>query len=129
MRQLKWSNIKNGKLDIKRAKTGIQILNELPATAKELLGKRGKSNDFVFNLPSDTAINKTIKVWIRNAGIEKHVTFYSGRHTFAVLLLKNGTNLKTIADAMGQTSTKETIKYLNYIDEEKSKALNSLPKL
>ena len=129
MRQIKWSNIKNGKLDIKRAKTGIQILNELPETAKEVLGIRGKANEYLFTLPSDTAINKALKVWVKNAGIDKHVTFYSGRHTFAVLLLKNGTNLKTIADAMGQTSTKETIKYLNYIDEEKSKALKSLPTL
>ncbi len=129
IRKLKWSNIKNGKLDIKRAKTSQQILNTLPETAKKLLRKRGKTNDNIFSLPSDTAINKSIKVWVKNARIDKHITFYCARHTFAVLLLSSGTNLKTIADAMGQSSTRETIKYLNYIDEEKSKALKGLPNL
>lgn len=129
IRSIRWSNIKNDKVDIKRLKTGKQILNDLPNSAIKLLGKKGKPKEHIFNLPSDTAINKGLKVWIAKSGIDKHITFYCARHTFAVLLLSNGANLKTIADAMGHTSTRETSKYLNYINPQKSEALKRLPNL
>ena len=129
IRQLNWGRIANGKIKIFREKNGEQVINDLPPTALKLLGKEKKREEKVFKLPSDVAISKDLKNWVKRAGINKNVSFYCARHTFATQLLLNGANLKTVADCMGHTNTKHTIKYLNYVDALKSEALNNLPEL
>jgi site-specific recombinase XerD len=59
--------------------------------------------------------------------VEKDITFYCGRHTFAVQLLLHGANLKTVSELMGHSDIRSTMKYLNYIDELKNNAIDSLP--
>ena len=130
IRKLTWSRIlEEGKIRIFREKTGEQIINDLPKTALELIGDRGKSDDKIFILPSNVAIHKNLKSWRIKAQIEKHISFYCGRHTFAVLLLDNGANLKTVADCLGHSDTRHTVKYLNYTNKLKNKAIHSLPQL
>lgn len=127
---LTWKNIVNEKLIIDRAKTKVQINNKLSKSAIKLLGDRSK--ELIFNLKikdkfiSDTAINKNLKNWIKKAGIEKDITFYCGRHTFAVRLLANGVNLKTVSDALGHKSSAHTIKYLNHVNNIKDEATSNL---
>ena len=50
-------------------------------------------------------------------------------NTFATQLLLSGANLKTVADCLGHSSTRHTIKYLNYVDELKTEAISSLPSI
>ncbi|KAB5490839.1 MULTISPECIES: tyrosine-type recombinase/integrase [Flagellimonas] len=54
-----------------------------------------------------------------------HIPFYCARHTFAHQLLINGANLKTVADAMGHSSIRSTLKYLNHLHSYKMKQLIS----
>ena len=123
-----WLNIDDEKLITRREKSGIAINIKLSISALTLLGKRGKADENVFDLAiSDTAISKNLKHWVKKAEIDKSISFYCGRHTYAVLLLMNGANLKTCADAMAQTSTQHTIKYLNYVDSLKDEATSNLP--
>ncbi len=130
IRNLIWSRVQNNKLKINREKTNEQIINDLHPVAIKLLGEAKKPNEKIFPvLPSDVAISKSIKRWVKNAGIEKNISFYCGRHTFATQLLLNGANLKTVADCLGHSSTKHTIKYLNYVDELKSDAISNLPNI
>ena len=130
LRKLKWSQIRNKKIKLFREKTGEQIINDLHPICLELIGERGKPIQNIFSdLPSDVAIGKNLKLWVARAGIEKNISFYCGRHTFATQLLLNGANLKTVADCLGQTSTKHTLKYLNYVDALKSEAISSLPSI
>jgi site-specific recombinase XerD len=128
IKKLKWANIDNLRLITTREKTSKKVNIKLSDNAIKLLGKRGKSDDFIFNIDiSDTAINKDLKTWVERAEIDKKITFYCGRHTYAVMLLMNGANLKTVAEAMGQTNTQSTVKYLNYVDSLKDKATSELP--
>ena len=130
IRNLTWSRILNeNKIMLFREKTGEQILNDLPESAIKLLGQRGKNEDLIFTLPSNVAVSKNLKNWAKAAEITKNISFYCGRHTFAVQLLMSGANLKTVADCLGQSSTRYTIKYLNYVDVLKSKAISDLPSL
>ena len=130
IRKLTWSRVKNNKLVLYREKTNEQVINELHPVALKLIGERGKAEEYVFDtLPSDNGINKCLKNWVIRAGIEKKITFYCGRHTFATQLLLNGANLKTVADCLGHTTTSHTIKYLNYVDSLKSDAINKLPSI
>lgn len=129
LRQLKWIHIEGELINTQRAKNGQQIINKLPPSAINQLGIRSHHEENVFTLPSETTLNKTLKKWVSSAGIEKHITFYCARHSYAVLLLSNGVNLKTVADLMGHSDTKHTLKYLNYVNDLKDSAIESLPEL
>ena len=39
----------------------------------------------------------------------------------------NGANLKSVADAMGHSTTKNTLKYLNHVERLKDEATSNLP--
>lgn len=129
-KKLTWKNIVNQKLVIDRAKTNNEINIKLSNSALKLLGQR--STGLIFNLKnkrkflSDTAINKNLRNWIKTAKIEKDITFYCGRHTFAVRLLINGVNLKTVSDALGHKTSAHTIKYLNHVNSIKDEATSNL---
>lgn len=118
IRTLTWSNVKNGRLKVYRAKTETEINLKLSASALELAGEPSKGNIFNIDI-TDSAIVKNLKGWLKKAKIDKHITFYCGRHTFAVRLLNKGANLKTVADAMGHKTTAQTVKYLAYTDKQK----------
>lgn len=129
-------NIVNEKLTTKREKTTRKIEIKLKDGLLKLIGEGESKNDPIFNLKNEkeaflstNAINKCIKNWVKRADLEKHITFYCARHTFATQLLQYGANLKTVADALGHSTTKSTIKYLNYIDNLKDDAIDNLPDL
>ena len=129
IRNLKWKNIKSGRLITRREKTGSKINNNLSPAALRLLGEPGNPDDYVFDMQniSDTAVNKNLLNWVKRTDIGKKITFYSGRHTFACLLLMNGANLKSVADAMGHSTTRNTLKYLNHVERLKDEATRNLP--
>tara|TARA_R110002072_G_scaffold37715_18_gene109968 strand:- start:8351 stop:9430 length:1080 start_codon:yes stop_codon:yes gene_type:complete len=134
IKKLKWANIKNDRLETRREKTNKKIELKLKTNILNLLGGPKKNNDLVFNFESkngktisDNGINKCLKNWVNRAKIDKHITFYCARHTMATQLLSYGANLKTVADALGHSDTRNTIKYLNYIDSLKDEAVDNLP--
>lgn len=131
LRDLKWKNIKNKRLEISRKKTGELINNRLNPVALKIIGEKDINDNYIFDLQSisDNAVNKNIKNWVKRAEVDKHITFYCARHTFACLLLMNGANLKTVADAMGHSSTKSTLKYLNYVQKLQDKAIDNIPSI
>lgn len=134
IKTLAWRQIVNGKLTTRRAKTNQKVEIKLKDSFIKVIGKVGKKNELIFDLTSktgktisDNGINKCLKNWVKKAKIDKHITFYCARHTFATQLLTYGANLKTVADALGHTNTRNTIKYLNYIDSLKDEAVDNLP--
>tara|TARA_E500000318_G_scaffold16182_1_gene16487 strand:+ start:189 stop:1250 length:1062 start_codon:yes stop_codon:yes gene_type:complete len=129
IRKLKWNNINKGRLITNRNKTGELINNRLNQTAINILGKPKNKDDYIFDLQSlsDNGANKAIRNWVKRAKIDKHITFYCARHTFACQLLINGANLKTVADAMGHSSTRSTLKYLNHVQRLQDEAIDKLP--
>jgi site-specific recombinase XerD len=83
----------------------------------------------IFHLPSHTMCLKALRHWTARAGITKHVTWHCGRHSFAVNILNNGANIKTVASLLGHSGLKHTEKYTRAIDSLKEAAINSLPAL
>lgn len=129
---LKWSNILNDRLVINRQKTGTEINLALSQNALNLLGERQEGESLVFDLKyngkfiSEVSINKTLNHWLKRAEIDKKLSFYCGRHTFATRLLIKGANLKTVSDALAHKTTANTIKYLNYVNSLKDEATSNL---
>ena len=88
-----------------------------------------KDSDLVFpNFPSIEASNKALRHWTK-AGIDKHITWHCGRHTFATQMLSNGANVKVVSELLGHSSLKFTTKYLRAVDDLKKAAINSLPQI
>lgn len=94
----------------------------------KLIGK-GKREDLIFPLPSHTMCLKALRHWTKRAGIDKHITWHCARHSFAVNILNNGANIKTVASLLGHSGLTQTEKYTRAVDSLKEAAINSLPEL
>lgn len=96
-----------------------------------LIGKAstGEPDERLFKLPSQSMCLKALRHWTAKAGITKHITWHCGRHSFAVNILNNGANIKTVASLLGHSGLQHTEKYTRAVDSLKQKAINSLPEL
>lgn len=99
----------------------LSIIGDKPTGAKD--------SDLIFALPSLEMCLKALKHWTKRAGIEKHITWHCGRHSFATNLLSGGANIKVVSDLLGHSSLKFTQKYVRALDEQKKAAINSLPSI
>ena len=91
--------------------------------------KDGNKDVLIFNLPSYESCCKSVKRWVKRAGIDKHISWHCARHSFAVNILNNGANIKTVASLLGHSGLKHTEKYTRAVDKLKEEAINSLPEL
>ncbi|WP_456058850.1 tyrosine-type recombinase/integrase [Alistipes sp.] len=100
-----------------------------------LIGEQPKNengeliDDAIFRLPSHTMCLKALRRWTARAGIDKHITWHCARHSFAVNILNNGANIKTVASLLGHSGLKHTEKYTRAVDSLKKEAINSLPEI
>lgn len=86
-------------------------------------------NELIFPLPSYEMCLKALKRWVKRAGIEKHISWHCARHSFAVNILNNGANIKTVASLLGHSGLRHTEKYTRAVDKLKQQAIDSLPTL
>lgn len=86
-----------------------------------------KKDELIFPLPSHTMCLKALRHWVKRAGIDKHITWHCARHSFAVNILNNGANIKTVASLLGHSTIAHTEKYTRAVDSLKQEAINSLP--
>lgn len=131
---LTWGDVvtRNGKLWIEKVQQKTQKPVSVPIEdAKTWLPERGdaKDTDTVFSLPSLAHINKVIKEWAQAAGVDKHLTFHTARHTFGTLGLTAGADLYTVSRLMGHTNIKTTQIYGKIVDKKKDEALQRISSL
>lgn len=98
----------------------------------KLIGEPTNPNsreELIFTLPSYVTCLKAVKRWVKRAGINKKISWHCARHSFAVNILNNGANIKTVASLLGHSGLKHTEKYTRAIDKLKEDAINSLPEI
>ena len=129
---LKWGDIKrdgdNWKIEIRMVKTRELLYLPLSDEAKNFLPARDEraDSDFIFTLPTLWWAEKNIADWLKDAKINKHVTFHCARHTFATLMLTQGADLYTTSKLLGHTDVKTTQIYAKIVDAKKAAAVNLL---
>ncbi|MDM1408682.1 site-specific integrase [Myroides sp. DF42-4-2] len=139
---LRWSDIHNmtwsevrdeddsSRVNFRQEKTdGVEYLY-ISKQARELLGERKGNRDRVFiGLRYSAVYNNAIVLWCNKAGISKHITFHSARHTNAVLLLENGADIYTVSKRLGHREIRTTAIYAKIVDEKMKEASNLIPEL
>ena len=83
-------------------------------------------SELIFPLPDTSICRRHLAEWVKQAGINKHITWHCARHSFAVNVLNAGANIKTVSSLLGHSSIKMTEKYLHVLDNQKKDAMNSL---
>ena len=122
---LQWENIKKSSdggwvLDITTKKTRTDAVLPISDEALALCGERGEGQVFV-GLTSNI-VNKNTKDWVKDAGITKHITFHSFRHTFATLQLAGGTDIYTVSKLLTHSNLATTQIYADVVSELKRDA-------
>lgn len=111
-------------------KTGKLQYLQISRQAAQIIGERGHKGDKVFDCPfCRDVINKTLDKWAKAAGIDKHITFHTGRHTFAVVMLEMGVDIYTIQGLLNHASIATTQVYAKILDKAKRDAVNLIPEL
>ena len=127
---LKWSYIEYIKnrgyfLNYNQQKTKSVEVHPISEDAYKLLGEPQKSNRLVFSgLKSKTTQVKHLNQWLKQAGIEKKITFHSFRHTYATLQISGGTELYTVSKLLGHKNIQTTQIYARVVDDVRSKTVD-----
>jgi integrase len=129
--KLDWSEVSQfdgvHRITFNQKKTGnLQYLDITPQ-AYQLLGEQASQGRVFQSLKYSAYMNTELLRWTMAAGITKHVTFHSGRHTFAVSLLCNGVDIYTVSRLMGHSEVKTTQVYADIIDSVRKDAMHKIP--
>jgi len=132
--KMTWSEVRDedtgSRIIFRQKKTeGLEYLY-ISNQARELLGERHAESERVFvGLKYGAHFNAEILRWCMRAGITKHITFHSARHTNAVLLLENGADIYTVSKRLGHKELRTTEIYAKIIDSKMKEAANIIPEL
>ena len=129
--KLDWSEISefNGNMRItfnQKKTSNLQYL-ELSPQAYSLLNGFEKKGRVFQSLKYSAYMNVELLRWALAAGISKHVTFHTGRHTFAVSLITQGVDIYTLSKLMGHSEVKTTQVYADIIDSVRKEAMHKIP--
>ncbi len=104
---------------------GLQYL-DLSAQAYGLMGE-GKTGRIFIGLRYSAYMNTELLRWCMAAGISRHITFHSARHTFAVTQLTMGTDIYSLSKLLGHSELKTTQIYADIIDSQRKLAMHRIP--
>jgi integrase len=127
---LTWVNIDldNKRLKkVTRSKTAVEVTVSLNETAIAVIGEPSKPDDKVFCLGSANGANKTLKAWVKRAGINKEIKgWHNLRHSAGTNLAIAGEDVLTISRILAHTSTQHTARYVKTVEDMQRKATDKL---
>ena len=100
----------------------LQISNE----ALKWLPDRNnaKDEDLIYSLPRNDHANDILRQWVKDAKINKLVTFHCSRHTAATLNLSLGVPLEVVSKLLGHTKISTTQIYAKIVDKARREAVD-----
>ncbi len=87
--------------------TKLPLLWLFQGKALKILHRYADKDSF-FRIAPNSIINKVLIKLGENAGIQKHFSFHTARHTNATLLIYSGANITTVQKLLGHKSIKTT---------------------
>ena len=129
--KLQWSDLSQldgvHRITFNQKKTGTLQYLDLTNQAVNLLGESAIQGRIFEGLKYSSFMNVELLRWNMASGISKHVTFHTGRHTFAVSLLCNGVDIYTLSRLLGHSEVKTTEIYADIIDSVRKEAVHKIP--
>jgi len=135
--KLQCSNISNGRVEYIRSKTGKRFSIKISPPVQEILDfyhTFNPSSEYIFPILDESyqtpeqiknriksglkRVNKHLKEIATAVGIDKKLTSYISRHSYALILKKQGHSIAKISDAMGHESEKVTRHYLERFEND-----------
>lgn len=131
------TNVFEDKISYSRTKTGVHLEFEIPKPALKILNhyRTLSHNNYLFpfllseNLTNRQILNRehkllgkinpALKSIMLQLKINKNITFYTARHTFATLLKFNNISIDLIGQSLGHSDIKSTQSYLNKLPSQK----------
>jgi site-specific recombinase XerD len=137
---LRWNNLREGRIDYIRQKTKQPVSLKLNPEALEIIHRqrhRSKTektttthaSDAVFKLPSRQTVDKLLKRWAKHANLNIPLSMHKARHTFGTSAHSSGADIYTIASMMGHKNVQMTQKYAKVLDPRKDEAVARLPRI
>lgn len=132
--KLRWSEVQQQgeftRIIFKQKKTGGQEYLDINPQAVQYMGERKDLDSLVFTgFKYSAYMNVELRMWAMRAGINKDITFHSGRHTFAVMMLDLGAEIYTVSKLLGHRELKTTQLYAKVLDKKKQEAVNLIPNI
>ena len=122
VRKLTWGDIKkvgdDYKIEIRQKKTRDRRSNPLSPEILHWLPERSdeaSSSDIVFPLVAEQYVNDKIREIAKEAGIHKHLSFHSARHTCDTMMLTLGVDIYTVSKLLGHRRVTTTQIYGNIV--------------
>ncbi|ENI8049708.1 TPA: site-specific integrase [Vibrio cholerae] len=101
---------------------------DLPDSAVKLMGERQDKAERVFKgLKYSSYTNVALLHWAMLAGVQKHVTFHVGRHTFAVAQLNRGVDIYSLSRLLGHSELRTTEIYADILESRRVTAMRGFP--
>ena len=111
-------------LDFLCVKTGKRCVVPINNDVLKLMGKKGKGTVFTGLQYAMTQL--PMKKWLKDAGITKHITFHSFRHTYATLQVELGTDIYTVQSLLGHANVSTTEIYARHADAKNREAASKI---
>jgi integrase len=137
LKALEWKDIKENVLTTRiiQKKTGRPVTLTLHPISKAILerqaARKGTSDIMprrVFALPSANGANGVLDGWVRNAGIDKYITWSCARLSFSILLQDKHVDTATVAYLLGHTTTKQVeCAYKRHRPRDQAASVSNLP--
>lgn len=136
--KLEKSNLNGERINYIRSKTSIPVSFKMNEYTREILDKYSSTEDskYIFNIlntenPTQVYlknrskkvltyyVNQQLKEIMKELEINKNISYYCARHSFATVLKFNNISIETIREALGQKDIKSTMSYLNTLPDNK----------
>ncbi|MBS1623149.1 MAG: site-specific integrase [Bacteroidetes bacterium] len=134
--QLTWNNVKlhsDGQFWVFKNRQKTKVTSNVPLLppAMRLIEKYRNHRDCVkskslFPMRQSQKQNATLKMIQEMCSINKKLTCYVSRHSFACLMLSKGIELPVIADMMGHKRVSQTQHYAKVLQRDVSKQMKNL---
>lgn len=143
--QLKWENIKNGRIVYTRSKTKKSFSIKIVPPVLEILDRYQKTkgnSEYIFPILTHSnntplkiktrtksglkTLNKHLKLIAQELSIESKLTSYVARHSWATILKRQGISTSIISEGLGHSNERITQVYLDSFEKEVLDEVNEL---
>ena len=134
IQNLKWKNVRldEGRIEIEMVKTTSSLKQMLVSDATDILRKLRQIRNpehFVFKRITNQAMNRSLKVIMKEAKVNKTITFHCARHTFATILIEAGESIYNVKGLLGHQNVENTQIYANLQQKGLDRSMTKLDKL